>query len=240
MHSDVVIVACPGRAPRIECRGGVAVRQTGADTVHLVSTAATPLGGDVMRFRVIVEPGARLRVRSVAATVALPGPASLESHACWALDVAGELDLDPQPTVVAGTAVHHAATAATLSDGARVRLRERVQIGRTGEWQGFWSGALRIDVDGVPLARHRVELGPGSVADDELGAPLACVSEFRYPEASFDAAGVTLALARGGGLSTWQGARLADAEPSSLPRSAPSRRTPPALQSASGRTPAAR
>src|SRR6202022_1147905 len=171
MHSEVIIVACPGRAPRIECRGGIAVRQTGADTVHLVSAAATPLGGDVMRFRVIVEPGARLGVRSVAATVALPGPATHESHACWALDVAGELDLDPQPTVGAGTAVHHRAQAGTVSGGARGRLRERVQIGRTGEWQGFWSGALRVDVDGAPLARHRVELGPGSVAESDLARP---------------------------------------------------------------------
>ena len=41
--------------------------------MHLVSAAATPLGGDTIVLRVIVEPGARLRVRSAAATVTLPG-----------------------------------------------------------------------------------------------------------------------------------------------------------------------
>ena len=69
--------------------------------MHLVSAAATPLGGDAIHVRVVVEPGARLRVRSAAATVTLPGAATLESHAIWTLEVAGELDVDPQPTVVA-------------------------------------------------------------------------------------------------------------------------------------------
>ena len=48
MLSDVLIVASPGRSPRIECAGGVAGRRTEADTVHLISTAATPLGGDTV------------------------------------------------------------------------------------------------------------------------------------------------------------------------------------------------
>ncbi|MDT5074188.1 MAG: urease accessory protein, partial [Mycobacterium sp.] len=54
MISDVLIVASPGRAPRIECAGGVAGRRTDTDTVHLVSAAATPLGGDTIRVRVVV------------------------------------------------------------------------------------------------------------------------------------------------------------------------------------------
>ena len=81
MLSDVLIVARPDRVPRIECSGGVAARRTDADTVHLVSAAATPLGGDTIRVRVVVEAGARLRVRSAAATMAMPGTATMESHA---------------------------------------------------------------------------------------------------------------------------------------------------------------
>jgi len=92
VHSDVLIVARADRRPAIECAGGVAARVTEPDTVHLVSTAATPLGGDSIVIRVIVEPGARLRVRSAAATVALPGRATTESTAHWYLEVAGELD----------------------------------------------------------------------------------------------------------------------------------------------------
>jgi urease accessory protein len=208
MRSDVVVVAQPGRLSRIECRGALAARHTEPDTVHLVSAAATPLGGDTIAIRIIVEPGARLRLRSAAATVALPGATSTDSHACWHIEAAGELDVDPEQTIVAAGARHLTELTVCLDDMAHLRIRERVQIGRTGEREGFWSGAMRVDVVETPLLRHRVELGPASVADDVLGSPLACVSELRYPDPAADALGVTLDLAGGGSLSTWQGARL--------------------------------
>ncbi|MDT5190965.1 MAG: urease accessory protein, partial [Mycobacterium sp.] len=158
--------------------------------------------------RVVVEPGARLRVRSAAATMAMPGTATMESRASWDLEVAGDLDLDPQPTIVAGQARHLSMIRLTLTGHGRARLRERVQIGRSYERQGFWSGSMHADVDGAPLLRHRVELGAGSVTDDELGTPMACVSELRYPDPTFDATGTLLELAAGGCLATWQGERL--------------------------------
>jgi urease accessory protein len=208
MRSDVLIVAHRDRQPRIECGGGLAARRTEPDTVHLVSAAATPLGGDAIHIRVVVEEGARLRVRTAAATVTLPGTTTLESHAFWTLDVAGDLDIDPQPTVVAATSRHFTSTRLDLTGAGRLRLRERIQIGRSEERQGFWSGSLHADVEGAPLLRHRIELGHGSVADDALGTPMACVSELRYPETVFDASGTLLELAGGGGLATWQGERL--------------------------------
>jgi urease accessory protein len=208
MRSDVLLVARPGRGPLIECVGGLAARRTDAEVVHLLSAAATPLGGDVISVRIVVEAGARLRVRSVAASVVLPGAGSVLSHSFWELEVAGELDLDPQPTVIAGGARHHTSTRLQVEQTATARVRESVQIGRTGEDQGFWTSALHADVDGSPLLRHRVELGAGSVADDELSTPKACVSELRYPETGFDSAGTVLELAGGGSLSTWQGRRL--------------------------------
>lgn len=208
MLSDVLIVASRDRSPRIECAGGLAGRRTDADTVHLISTAATPLGGDTIRVRVVVEPGAVLRLRTAAATMAMPGTVTMESRAHWELEVAGQLDLDPQPTIVAGQARHVTSTRLTVAGQGSIRLRERIQIGRSGERQGFWTGSLRADVDGAPLLRHRIELGAGSLADDELGTPLACVSELRYPETGFDATGTKLNLAAGGCLATWQGERL--------------------------------
>jgi urease accessory protein len=208
VHSDVLIVARRGRQPWIECAGGVAARPTEPDTVHLVSAAATPLGGDTIAVRVVVEPGARLRLRSAAATVTLPGHNSVESSAHWHVEVAGDLDIDPQPTVVAGGSRHTTATRLSVTREGRVRLRERVQIGRIDEQQGFWSGSLHADVDGGPLLRHRIELGTTSVAHDVLDAPLASVSELRYPDVATDSQGTVLALAEGGSLSTWQGDRL--------------------------------
>lgn len=208
MRSDVLVVAHRGRRPRIESSGGIAARETEPDTVHLVSAAATPLGGDSICVRIVVEPGALLRVRTAAATMTLPGPTTHESHANWLLEVAGELDLDPQPTVVAAASRHITSTRLAVEGSGRVKLRERIQIGRTDERQGFWSGSLHADVDGTALLRHRIELGRGSVADDELAAPMACISELHYPQTEVDTAGMTLALARGGCLSTWQGERL--------------------------------
>jgi urease accessory protein len=208
MHSDVLIVARAGRRPSIECTGGVAARVTEPDTVHLVSRAATPLGGDTIAVRVMVEHGARLRVRSAAATVALPGRHTTESTTRWQVDVEGELDLDPEPTVVAGGSRHSTSTRLSVAGSGRVRLRERVQIGRTDEHQGFWSGSLHADVDGRPLLRHRVELGRESVTHDVIGAPLASVSELHYPDIASEALGTVLELADGGSLATWQGDRL--------------------------------
>lgn len=208
MHTHVVIVASPGRLPQIEARGGLAGRCTEPDTVHLISTAATPLGGDTITVRLVVEAGARLRIRTAAATLVLPGAHTLQSEAHWELDVAGQLDLDPQPAVVAGGSVHHSTTQLALAGAAQVRIRERAQIGRSGEREGFWSAALHADVDSTPLLRHRIELGCGSVGDDVLAAPRACTSELRYPATSFEAPGMVLALARGGSLATWQGDRL--------------------------------
>lgn len=208
MRSDVLIVARPDRSPHIESSGALAARRTEPDTVHLVSAAATPLGGDWIHIRLVVEPGARLKLRTAAATVTLPGATTTESQSNWTLDVAGELDLDPQPTIVAASSRHFTATAINLTETGSLRLVERVQIGRAGEREGFWSGSLRADVGGTPLLRHRVELGHGSLADDDIAAPLASVSELHYPRGEIESDGVILNLAGGGCLTTWQGHRL--------------------------------
>ncbi|MCV7099779.1 urease accessory protein UreD [Mycobacterium palustre] len=214
MRAEVLLVASGNRLPRIECRGGaIQARCTGPDTVHLLSAAAIPLGGDTIDIRLVVEGGARLRLRSAAATVALPGAATATSHASWAIEVTGSLDVDLEPTVVAAAASHVSSVAVAVHHGGRIRFRERVQIGRCGEQEGFWSGSLHADHDGRPLLRHRVELGAGSLADDSIDAPRAVISEFRYPAGAFtevadDQVGTVLTLAGGGTLSTWQADRL--------------------------------
>jgi urease accessory protein len=185
--------------------------------VHLIGAAATPLGGDELDIRIVVEPGARLVVRSVAATIVLPGRTTRTSTASWSFDVGagGELDFDPEPTVVAGGAGHRSVTTVRLAGDARIRVRERVQIGRTGEDHGRWCGDLVADTSGLPLLRHRLELGAGTAADDLLSAPRALSSELRYPDdspaATLGVAGALLPLAAGGSLSTWTGARLSEA-----------------------------
>jgi len=211
MHSQVLIIAEPGRLPRMQYRGALAVRHTLADTVHLVSAALTPLGGDTQELRVVVEPGAVLRLRSTAAAMVLPGVSSHESDARLTLEVGGVLDVDLEPTIIAAHAVHRSHIDAMIDAAGELRLRERIQIGRTGEQQGFWTGSLYADVKGQPLLRHRIQLGAGAPGDDVIAAPRACISELRYPAEQPDPGQTpmtVLELAGGGVLMTWQGDRL--------------------------------
>lgn len=211
MHSEVLLVASRHRSPRIECSGGIQARCTAPDTVHFVSAAATPLGGDTVSITVVVASGAVLKLRSAAGTLALPGPDTPTSRAHWAVEVSGMLDVDLEPTIVSADARHLSEVDVVLHDDGRLRFRERVQIGRCDERQGFWSGSLWADRDDGPLLRHRIELGAGSLADDSIAAPRATVSEFCYPAADFSdmpADSTVLTLAGGGTLSTWQADRL--------------------------------
>ncbi|MBB3037214.1 urease accessory protein UreD [Hoyosella altamirensis] len=215
MRTELVIDAEKGRSPRIQSSGGLAARITGPDTVHVIGTAMTPLGGDEISARVTVGDGARLIVRSVAASVALPGEKFVRSASHWMFGVGtdGYLDWEPEPLIVAGRAEHDATTELELAASAVVRLNERVQIGRWGEHGlGFWRGTLCARVDTAPLVMHTLELGHGDV----LGTPRALTSELKYPGCGEevlideDARGVGLRvpLALGGSLMTWTGESL--------------------------------
>ncbi|AQA25600.1 ureD urease accessory family protein [Rhodococcus sp. MTM3W5.2] len=219
MHTALTIVAERGRTPRIRASGGLAARITGRDTVHLISAAATPLGGDHLEIVLRVGPGASLTVRTVAAALALPGAEELVSTARWDIrvDRDAELLLDPEPMVVAADADHRTHTRLELTSSSRVTVRERAQIGRTGEHGGRWSGALHADLDGMPLLRHRLELGAGTVGHDLLDSPMAVQSELVFPDERaavverYPAGGswVRMPLAAGGSLGTRLGRALA-------------------------------
>ncbi|WP_433575327.1 urease accessory protein UreD [Nocardia brasiliensis] len=214
MRTELRIIARVATLPEIHASGGLSARRTGLDTVHLIGTAATPLGGDELDIALVVGPGARLVVRSVAATIALPSAATPMSLAHWRFEVSsgGELDFDPEPTIVAGGAHHHTVSTVRLAADARLRLRERVQIGRSGEAHGGWRGDLIADIGKTPLLRHRLELGLGAAADDALDAPRALESELRYPDdRPEETVGLTdsrLPLAAGGTLRTRTGGAL--------------------------------
>lgn len=208
-------MAAVGSLPEIHAVGGLSARRTGVDTVHMIGTAATPLGGDELDIRIVVGAGARLTVRSVAATIALPSAATPLSAAHWYFEIGAgaELDFDPEPTIVAGGARHHARTTVRLAADARIRIRERVQIGRTGEDSGEWHGDLIADAGDIPLLRHRLQLGSGSATEDVISAPRALDSELVYPDdraaESIGLDGVLLPLAAGGSLRTHIGRALA-------------------------------
>ena len=166
MHSDVLIVA-----DRAGCRASNAAAGSRAPH-HRRHRAPGVGGGDPAgrrhhHIRVIVEPGARLRLRSAAATVALPGAA--RSHQSRPLGPRGgrrprrrSASRRSSPAAP-GTSVD---VRLRLTAAGAVRMRERVQIGRTDERARLLVGIAARRRGRQPLLRHRIELGAGSVADD--------------------------------------------------------------------------
>jgi urease accessory protein len=166
--------------PVVRASGQLAVRRTGPATVHLVATAFGPLGGDDAEIRLVVEEGARLSVRSVAAAVVLPARGeSPPSRQVVRAEVAGALDLAPEPTVVTAGAVHLSEVQAELTDGAELTVTEQVLLGRAGEEPGRWTGTTRVERAGRPLLHTTVGLGPGAPAWLAPVAPRAYTSTVR-------------------------------------------------------------
>jgi urease accessory protein len=178
----VEIVARPGPGgrtalPVMRASGQLAVRRTGPDTVHLVATAFGPLGGDDVDIRLVVEEGACLALRSVAAAIALPTRGeSAPSMQRITAAVAGTLDVALEPTVVAAGAVHLSELTAELTAAGVLTVTEQVLLGRTGEEPGRWTGTVRVLREGRPLLHTTVGLGPGAPAWLPPVAPRAYAS----------------------------------------------------------------
>jgi urease accessory protein len=182
VRTRVEIVARPGPGgrtvlPVLRAGGQLAVRRTAPDTVHLVATAFGPLGGDDVEISLVVEEGAFLAVRSVAAAIALPSrgepaPSAQRIRA----SVAGTLDLRLEPTVVAAGARHLASLTAEVAETGALTATEQVLLGRTGEEPGRWTGTVRVVREGRPLLHTTVGLGPGEPAWLPPVAPRAYAS----------------------------------------------------------------
>jgi urease accessory protein len=147
------------------------MRRTGAlatgprVTVHLVAGAAGPLRGDKLRLDVEVGPGAWLDVRSVAASLALPGntaqpPSRLEIRAAVAADAV--LRWLPEPLIAAAGCDHRAVSDVRIDAGGSLTWRDDLVCGRHGEP----AGDVRIDTTiryaGRTLYRHELAVGPAA------------------------------------------------------------------------------
>lgn len=137
-------------------------RCTGRSEVHFVGGAAGPLGGDDLSIEIEVGPGAALWVRTVAASVALPGrdgaASRLSVHAV--VGDGGLLAWLPEPIVAAARCDHHNVSAVELAAGARLVWREEVVFGRHGEAAGDIRLATTIRRQSRPWYRGDVAVGP--------------------------------------------------------------------------------
>lgn len=154
--------------PVLEGEGPLAlrrVRSAGPEArVMLVGAMSGPLGGDHLAVEARVGPGARLRVGSAAATIALPGQAKGEARYDMRLDVAdgGELWWLPEQLISAGGSDLSVSSRIELRGGARLVLREEQVLGRVGEDPGRLTSRLTVRRDGRALLDQEVACGPGA------------------------------------------------------------------------------
>jgi urease accessory protein len=168
------VVAAPGpgggtRLPVLRSQAPLVLRQT-PEAVYLVGAAAGPLGGDQLSLRIAVRARACLRLRTVAASVALPGLDEAESLLSVTVTVepGGTLEYLPEPVVIADGARHATDIRVTLAEGATLALRDELILGRHGERGGGYRNTLRVDYAGRPLLRQSLEV---SGADDVAAGP---------------------------------------------------------------------
>ncbi|GAB1693081.1 urease accessory protein UreD [Krasilnikovia sp. M28-CT-15] len=162
-----------GEPPLLLRRTGPA---RGPATVHLVGGAAGPLSGDDLRLDVEVGPGARLDVRAVAATLALPGrPAAPPSVFEVRASVAARATLCwlPEPLIAAAGCDHRAVARVEVADGGCLLWRDDLACGRHGEPTGDLHADVTIRYAGATLYRHQLAVGaraPGWSGAAVLGA----------------------------------------------------------------------
>ncbi|GAA4603358.1 urease accessory protein UreD [Actinoallomurus liliacearum] len=159
------------RITRLRSDGPLALRESDG-AVYLVGAGAGPLGGDDLELTVEVGPGARLDVRSAAATLVLPGRRGAgASRLVVRADVAagGRLAFTPEPVIAAAGCDHRALAEATLAEGADLVWREEIILGRHGEAPGRYTGRFDVTVGGTPLLRHELRIDEDAPSGAVLG-----------------------------------------------------------------------
>jgi urease accessory protein len=159
-HGRTRLAVLHGEAPLL-------LRRTGpgpAVVVHLIGGAAGPLGGDDLRLDVEVGPGARLTVRSVAASLALPGPKGGASrmHVRATVGEGAALRWHPEPLIAATGCDHDVVTEVRVADGGALTWRDDVVCGRHGEAPGDVRLTTTIRYADRPLYHHDLAVGPAA------------------------------------------------------------------------------
>lgn len=150
----------------------IPARINGSALVHLVNSAATPLGGDELVLTVHVGPGASLTLIGIAATVALPGPgATSRSTVHLHLAEGARVAYLPEPTVITARANHEAMLVVDLAGDACLRTREVLVLGRTRERPGLLVTRTAVTRDGRPVLRQELRVG-----DPRLDATVASLA----------------------------------------------------------------
>lgn len=154
--------------PVLESDGPLALRRTRGSPaeahVLLVGAMSGPLGGDRLTVRADVEPGARLRLGSAAATLALPGrhPDEARYDVRLTVGAGGELHWLPQQLISVTGSGLRLTTDIGLARGARLVFREEQVLGRAGERPGTLTSRLTVRIAGRTVLDQELACGPGA------------------------------------------------------------------------------
>ncbi|WP_435271438.1 urease accessory protein UreD [Streptomyces sp. 1222.5] len=157
--------------PVLEGEGPLAPRRTRASRaearVVLVGAMSGPLGGDRFVVEADVGQGARLDVRSTAATIALPGQSVGEARYDVRLRVAdgGELRWLPEPLISARGSDLVVTTEVEIATGARLILRNEQVLGRVGEEPGRLVSRLTVRIAGRTVLDQERPYHCGTLGD---------------------------------------------------------------------------
>ncbi|MCY0917129.1 urease accessory protein UreD [Streptomyces sp. NBC_01426] len=154
--------------PLLAGEGPLALRRVRGEAaeaeVMLVGAMSAPLGGDHLTVEATAGPGARLGLRSAAATLALPGRGGEPARYDVRLTLAEEARVRwlPEPLVSVRGSDLRVTTRVELAPTARLLLREEQVLGRSGEVPGLLRSRLTVDRAGRPLLDQEVACGPGA------------------------------------------------------------------------------
>jgi urease accessory protein len=154
-----------GESPLLPRRTGPDHHQGGLPgeaQVHLVGGAAGPLGGDRLRVEIEVGAGALLCVRTVAASLALPGGGGEQSRleVTARIEAGGRLRWLPEPLIGAARCDHLARSVVDVAAGAALVWREELVCGRHGEPVGDVRISTTVRYAGRTLLRNELAVGP--------------------------------------------------------------------------------
>jgi urease accessory protein len=131
----------------------------------LVGSSAGLLAHDIVRVEIDLAPGARLTVRTTAATIAHPclsgGSTSLEIDC--RLGAGARLVWLPEPLIACAGCRHRGRTRITLAPGATATWLDALTLGRSGEDPGVLEQRLDVELEGRPLLREALSIGPAAV-----------------------------------------------------------------------------
>lgn len=182
--------------------------------VHLVGGAAGPLGGDRWALDVDLEPGARVCLRSVAASLAQPDPHGRPSAATVRVRAGAGAVLDawPEPIVSVRGSHHTLDVALDVEQGGEVRWVDEVMLGRHDEVPGTLVLRQRLTEGGCVRVMSELHLGGDARAtsfgqNGPFRVVITAVGRFDGPSRVELGDGGTRAVrcALGGGWATWTG-----------------------------------